>query len=68
MNRALTMLVFGAVCSCLSACGGSPELGTATSTPKVDQKKMEAEMKKSFEMGKMKGTPPGTPPGTPKAP
>ena len=38
MNRALTMLVFGAVCFCLSACGGSPELGTATSTPKVDQK------------------------------
>ena len=61
MNRALTMLVFGAVCFCLSACGGSPELGTATSTPKVDQKKMEEEMKKSFEMGKVKGTPPGAP-------
>ena len=61
MNRVLTMLVFGAVCSCLSACSGNPELGPATSTPKVDQKKMEAEMKKSFEMGKVKGPQPGAP-------
>lgn len=60
MNRALTMLVFGAVCSCLSACGGNAELGPATSTPKVDQKKMEEEMKKSFEMGKPNGPAPGT--------
>lgn len=61
MNRVLTMLVFGAVCTCLSACGGTRELGPATSTPKVDQKKMEEEMKKSFEMGKVKGPTPGAP-------
>ena len=61
MNRVLTMLMFGAVCACLSACGGNPELGTATSTPKVDQKKMEEEMKKSFERGKVKGPQPGAP-------
>lgn len=60
MNRALTMLVFGTVCTCLSACGNR-ELGPATSAPKVDQKKMEEEMKKSFEMGKIKGPQPGTP-------
>ncbi|MEK6257073.1 MAG: hypothetical protein AABP62_00515 [Planctomycetota bacterium] len=59
MNRVLTLLVFGAVCTCLSACGGNAELGEATSTPKVDQKKMEEEMKKSFERGKLKGAPPG---------
>lgn len=59
MNRLLTMLVFGAAWTCLSGCGGNAEMGTATSTPKVDQKKMEEEMKKSFEMGKIKGTPPG---------
>ena len=61
MNRVLTILVFGVVCSCLSACGGSRELGTATSTPKVDPKKMEEEMKKSFEMGKVNGPQPGAP-------
>lgn len=61
MNRVLTMLVFGAVCTCLSACGGNTELGSAPSTPKVDQKKMEEEMKKSFERGKPKGTAPGAP-------
>jgi len=61
MNRALTMLIFGAVCTCLSGCGGSPEIGPATSTPKVDQKKMEEEMKKSFERGKQKGPAPGAP-------
>ncbi len=61
MNRVLTMLLLGAVCTCLSACGGSSELGTATSTPKPDQKKMEEEMKKSFERGKPKGDAPGAP-------
>lgn len=61
MNRVLTMLVFGAVCTCLSACGGNAELGPATSTPKVDQKMMDEEMKKSFEMGNVKGPQPGAP-------
>ncbi len=64
MNRFLTLLVLGAACTCLSACGNKRELGPATSTPQVDQKKMEEEMKKSFERGK----PTGAAPGTPKAP
>jgi len=48
----------------LQGCGGKSELGSATSVPPVDQKKLEEERKKSMEKGGMKGPPPGAPPTT----
>jgi hypothetical protein len=55
MIRTFKLLVFGGVCFCLAACGGKGEIGPATTTPQVDKKKMDEEMRKSFEKGKPKG-------------
>ena len=62
MSVAQSFLLSGLVCVGLSGCGGTPELGPATSTPKVDQKKMEEEMKKSAEKGGFKPPQQATPP------
>lgn len=58
-NALMKTVLMSAVCMNLAACGGStPELGPATAPPPVDKAKMEENMKKSFEMNKMKGEPP----------
>ena len=60
MSRIYALFVLGCFSASLVGCGGSKELGPATSTPKVDQEKMKNEMMKSFELGKPKGKAPGS--------
>ena len=59
MSRICASFLLGCFSASLVGCGGSKELGPATSTPKVDQEKMKNEMMKSFELGKPKGKAPG---------
>lgn len=61
-SKLLLCTVLCASVPSLPGCGGSSsEIGPATTVPKVDPAKLEAERRKSMEKGGMTGPPPSTP-------